>query len=120
MFFCITKIKKFFAKIHSGKNPEKSLQEAERGKKRMYLEAFLQQRRQFSPFVDSVDGLLGVEAKSTLKILTSLLATKWRQPYSKTCRYVNSRIAINLVRATHRCIWVSRVPTHRITVKRPQ
>ena len=27
----------------------------------MYLEAYLQQRRQFSPFVASVDGILGVE-----------------------------------------------------------
>ena len=31
-------------------------------------------------------------------------AKKWRQPYSRMCGYVNSRIAITLVRATHRCI----------------
>ena len=47
------------AKSHMAKAPEKCLQEAERGKKRMYLEACLQQRRHFSPFVASVDGLLG-------------------------------------------------------------
>ena len=40
------------------RSPEKCLQEAERGKKKMYLEACLQQRRHFSPFVSSVDGLL--------------------------------------------------------------
>ena len=54
--------------------PEKCLQEAEKGKKKMYLEAFLQQRRHFSPFVASVDGLLGVEATATLKRIASRLA----------------------------------------------
>ena len=67
----------------------------------MYLEAFLQQRRHLSPFFDSVDGLLGVEATATLKRIASRLATKWKQPYSKTCGYVKSRVAITLVRATH-------------------
>ena len=86
----------------------------------MYLEACLQQRRHFSPFVASVDGLLGVEATATLKRIASLLTTKWRQPYSKTCRYVKSRVAITLVRATHRCLRGSWVPAHRISVQQPQ
>ena len=42
----------------------------------MYLEAFLQQHRHFSPFVASVEGLLGVEATATLKRIASRLATK--------------------------------------------
>ena len=50
------------AQSHRTKNPERCLQEAERGKKRMYLEACLQQLRHFSPFAALVDGLLGVEA----------------------------------------------------------
>ena len=78
----------------------------------MYLEACLQQRQQFSP--------LGVEVMATLKRIASRLATKWKQYYSKTCRKVKSRIAITLVRATHRCIEGSRVPAHRISVQRPQ
>ena len=48
------------AKSHSAKTPEKCLQEVESGNKRMYLEACLQQRRHFSPFIASVDVLLGV------------------------------------------------------------
>ena len=108
------------AKSHRTKYPERCLQEAERGKKRMYLEAYLQQRRNFSPFVASVDGLLGVEAMATLKMLASCLATKWKQPYSNTCNYVKSRIAITFVRVTHRCIQGSQVPAHRISVQRPQ
>ena len=43
------------AKNHSVKTPEKCLQEAERRKKQMYLEACIQQRRYFFPFVALVD-----------------------------------------------------------------
>ena len=105
---------------HRKKDPEKCLHEAERGKKKMYLEACLQQCWHLSPFVASVEGLLGVEATATLKSIASRLATKWKQSYSKTRGYVKSRITINLVHATHRCIQGSRVPAHRISVQRPQ
>ena len=108
------------AKSHSAKPPEKCFQEVEIAKKCMYLEACLQQRRHFSPFVASVDVLLGVEATATLKSISSRSATKWHQPYSWTYRYAKSRIAITLVWATHRCIWDSRVPVHMISVQRPQ
>ena len=73
----------------------------------MYLEACLQQRRHFSPFVALVDGLLGVEATANLKRLASCLATKWKQSYSKMCGYVKSTIAITLVGTTHGCIRAS-------------
>ena len=63
---------------------------------------------------------MGLEATATLKRLSSCLATKWWQPYPKTCGHVKSRIAITLVRSNHRCIRVSRVPAHRISVQRPQ
>ena len=69
-----------YAKSHSAKTTEKCLQEVERKKKRVYLMACLQQRRHLSPFVASVDGMLGVEATATLKRLASRLATKWKQP----------------------------------------
>ena len=58
------------------RSPEKCLNEAERGKKKKYLEACLQQRRHFSPFEASADELLGVEATATLKRIASRLATK--------------------------------------------
>ena len=61
---------------HAVKTPEDCLQEAERGKNRMYLEACLQQRRHFYCFVALVDGLLGLEAMATLKRISSRLATK--------------------------------------------
>ena len=108
------------AKSYWESTPEKCLEEAKKGKKKMYLEAYLQQRRHFSPFVASVDGLLGVEATATLKRIASRLASKWKQPYSKTCGTVTSRVAITLVRANHRCIRGLWVPAHRISVQRPQ
>ena len=97
--------------------PEKCLHEAKKGKKQMYREVCLQQRRHFSPFVTSVDGLLEVEATATLKRIASRLATKWKQSYSKMCGYVKSSITITLVRTTHRCIPGFRVPAHRIRVQ---
>ena len=92
----------------------------EKGKKRMFLEACLQQCRHFYPFAALVDRLLGVEATETLKRLASRLTAKWRRPYFRTCMYVKSRIAIVLVRVTHRCIWGPRVLAHRISEQRPQ
>ena len=74
-----------YAKSHSAKTPGKCLQEAERTKKKMYLEACLHQHQHLSPFVASVEGLTGVEAATTLKRIASGLATKWRKPYSRTC-----------------------------------
>ena len=71
-------------KSHLAKTPEKCLQEAEKAKKKMYLEDCLQKCRHLLPFFASVNGLLGVEAGSTLKRLASHLATKWQQPYSST------------------------------------
>ena len=45
-----------------------------------YLEAYIQQRRNFSPFVASIDGLLGVEAPANLKRIVSRLAKSGGKP----------------------------------------
>ena len=47
------------ALLYLEKAPEKCLHKAEKVKKKMYMEACLHQRWHFSPFVASVDGLLG-------------------------------------------------------------
>ena len=65
-----------YSKSHSDKPTETCLKEVERAKKRMYLEACLQQRIHFYPIVTSVYGLMGVEAAATLKRIASCLATK--------------------------------------------
>jgi hypothetical protein len=84
-------------------------------KKNKYLENCLQQRRAFTPFVISVDGLLGYEAKNLLKRLAFHLAEKWQKPYSVTCGLVKSQINLACVRATHQCLRGSRTPFRTIS-----
>ena len=69
---------------YQSQTPEKFLETAECKKKRMYLNACLNWRRHFTPFVASVDGLLGVEAEATLKRIAIHLAQKWKELYSCT------------------------------------
>ena len=67
-----------------------------------------------------MDGLIGVEAEVKLKFIASHIVTKWKEPYSHTCVYVNSRVLITLDRATHFCIQGYRVLASQISVKHPQ
>ena len=58
----------------------------EHEKKNKYLEPCLNQRRHFTPFVVSTDGLVGKEATTLLKKLSAILAEKTGKPYSEVCR----------------------------------
>jgi hypothetical protein len=69
------------AKSYNSYELEKVLKWAEKMKKNKYLEHCLQQRRTFTPFVISVNALLGYEAKNLLKRLAFHLAEKWQKPY---------------------------------------
>jgi hypothetical protein len=57
----------------------------------------LEQRRHFTPFVVSTDGLIGKEAKTLLKKLSSLL--KWEKSLLGRGGYVNAQVSIAIVRA---------------------
>ena len=105
------------AKSHRNRDAESVLKTAERSKKRKHLADCQQQRRHFTPFVVSTDGMLGYEANSLIKRLAKELAEKWEQSYSRVCRWLKSRIGIAIVRATHRCLRGSRV--HRDTMSLP-
>jgi hypothetical protein len=108
------------AKYNRSKDPAKVLAAHECEKKKKYLGACLEQRRHFSPFVVSTDGLLGKEAKILLKKLSAMLAKKWEKPYSEVCGYVNACMSIAIVRATHLCIRGSRIPTGKMSNRLPQ
>ena len=108
------------AVYYQSKTSEKCLESTKREKNNNYLNACLNERRHFTPFFASVYGLLGVEAEATLKHIASRLAQKWKEPYSCTCRYVKSRVEINLAWATHRCIRGGRFLASRISVTHPQ
>jgi hypothetical protein len=98
------------AKSYASRDPKKILQSQEKEKKKKYLDRCLLQRQAFTPFVVSVDGLIGYEASNLLKQLSKRLAEKWRKPYSVTCGIVRSRISIVCVRASHQCLRGSCIP----------
>jgi hypothetical protein len=49
--------------------PPKSSNQTRKKKKRKYLDPYLERRHQFTPFVCSVDGLLGKEATTSILLL---------------------------------------------------
>ena len=55
------------ATYYQSKTPKKCIKTTDKDKKKNYLDACLKQCRHFTPFVVSVDSLLGVEAEATLK-----------------------------------------------------
>ena len=107
------------AKSNISRDPAKVLAAHGKAIKRKYLEACLKQLRHFTPFVVSTDGLIGKEAKIVMRRITEKLADNWRKPYSEDSGYANARMIIAIVQATHRCIRGSRVPTSRVSNRRP-
>ena len=85
-----------------------TLRNREKHKRHDYEEACHYHRRDFKPFVVSADGLLGNNATEILQLLASKLATKWNRPYSPVMCYINARISIALIRASHLCLRGSR------------
>ena len=59
--------------------PEKALAKAEKEKKDLYLQAFLEIRRTFTPMVYSADGIPGAEALDAQKRLAPLLSYKLKR-----------------------------------------
>ena len=89
----------------------------EKEKKDKYLDSCLQQRKDFTPLVYSVDGIAGREARNAEKRLAALLAAKWRKQYSTMVQYVRVRMTITVVRANSLLIRGSR---DRTGARRPQ
>ena len=100
--------------------PEKAISSQERVKKKHYQELCFEQRRHFAPYVCCTSGLLGKEAKAFNKRIAALLAKKWHTAYGVTCGYVNARVSIAILRATHLCIRGSRVPFRHSCTKQSQ
>ena len=94
---------------YGNRDPMKVLQSAAKSKKTKYLDACFQQRRSFTPFVVSTDGMLEKEAKALLKTLSMMLAEKWQKPYSVVAGIVRSKIGIAIVRATNQCLRSPRI-----------
>ena len=95
--------------------PFQVLEMHEDEKKKKYAKKCYEIRKTFSPFVTSADGMIGKEAKEILKNISIRLADKWDIPYSRVRRYVNAKMSIAIIRAAHRCLRCSRIPTTKIT-----
>jgi hypothetical protein len=71
--------------MHPFKSPDKVLEQHGKEKMHKNLQACMDQHRHFTPFVVSMDGLLGRETVFVLQKLSTLLAEKWSWPYSVVC-----------------------------------
>ena len=87
---------------------EAVLQTAEQEKKKKYLEAVQTRRATFSPFVVSVDGVLGREANVFIKRLAEKIAYTWENSLSEVTGWVGARMAFAILRATNLCLRGSR------------
>eukprot|EP00957_Ditylum_brightwellii_P185794 14145522-Ditylum_brightwellii.AAC.1 len=90
-------------------SPHLKIQENE--KKTKYLARCLEQRKIFTSFVATVDGVLEREASMTLKQMTHAVLKKWACPVPKTQNYINTMISIAIVCATHRCLRGYHIPS---------
>jgi len=62
------------SKSYKNLPPKKALEQQEKEKKKKYCKPCENQRRHFTPFVLSTDGMFGFEARAFLKRLAKLLA----------------------------------------------
>jgi hypothetical protein len=54
-----------------------------------------------------------------LEALSIKLAEKWEKPYAVVRGYVNARMSIAIVRATHICLRGSRIPSSKMSNRFP-
>jgi hypothetical protein len=80
------------------------LTSAENQKKTKYSSACEERHVSFTPFVTSIDGALGPEAKSFMRRLDEKLATKWKMPYSRVVSWTRTRLSFAILRATSHCL----------------
>jgi len=100
-------------KIH-----KKCLTASEDAKKKKHQKKCFEQRRDFVPFVVSIDGMFGPEAINTLKWIAQLLSEKWRCPCSCTFGCVKSCMSIAVVRTTNLCLRGARMENHSLNNRR--
>jgi len=108
------------AKTYKSKDPLKVLASHEKAKKKKYLAPCLTQQCHFTSFIVSADGILGHEADAVVCKLAFTYAEKTDKPYSEVCGFMRNRISIAILRATHRCLRGSRIPSGCMSSPHPQ
>ena len=89
-------------------SPAKVLANAEKIKKAKYLKHCLRKNWHFSPFVVSIDGMLGVEASMILKKIAEDQAAKMDVPKSVVINWLRTQISFASLRGNFRCLYGSR------------
>ena len=93
--------------------PAKALANAEKIKKEKYLKHCLRKNWHFSPFVVSIDGMLGVEASMVLKKIAEDQAAKMDVPKSVVINWLRTQISFASLRGNFRCCLLYTSPSPR-------
>ena len=88
------------APFNKNQTPAACYRKHEREKKRAYDQRIREvEHSSFSPLVFSATGGMGREATCFYKLLASMLAHKWDQPYSTTLWWLRCRLTFSLIRS---------------------
>ena len=79
--------------------PEKSLAKAEKDRKDLYIQDFLEIRRFLTPMVNYANRIPGTEALAAQNILATLISFKLKREYSELCGLVRARMSLEIVRS---------------------
>ncbi|GAX19514.1 hypothetical protein FisN_19Hu089 [Fistulifera solaris] len=85
------------APSHKNREPMNVLASQELEKRRLYGKPCMDHRRDFTPRVFSVDGLMGKQAVAASRQLARKLQKKWKRPYSEIRGFIQSRLSLSLV-----------------------
>ena len=103
-----------FAQSNSHSSIQTAYRHHENVKKRHYEKRIREvEHSSFTPLVFSTTGSLGPAASSFYKRLASMLAEKWKQPYSTTMGWLRCRLSFCLLRSSIMCLRGARSSAHK-------
>ena len=103
-----------FAPSNNRSSIQSTYRQHENIKKRHYERRIREvEHSSFTPLVFSSTGSLGPAAASFYKRLASMLADKWKQPYSSTMGWLRCRLSFSLLRSSIMCLRGARSSAHR-------
>ena len=109
-----------FAQTNSHSSIQATYRHHENLKKKHYEKRIREvEHSSFTPLVFSTTGSLGPAADSFYKRLASMLADKWKQPYSTTMSWLRCRLSFSLLRSSIRCLRGARSSAHKFESHAP-
>ena len=77
--------------------PKEALAKAKNKKKELYLQAWLEHRRTFTPMLYSGDGISGAKALASYKKVAALPSFKTKRGYYELCIFLRARMSLTMV-----------------------